>query len=51
MASQTEVAGTTIRIQNEEEKRGIAKLSSEELVKNIGMKEVIGARQMTNGQL
>lgn len=51
VASKPEVPGTTIRIQDEEEKREISKLSSEELVKKIGMKEIIGARQMVNGQV
>ena len=51
IASKPEVPGTTIRIQDEEEKREISKLSSEELVKKIGMKEIIGARQMVNGQV
>ncbi|KHJ32508.1 hypothetical protein EV44_g3555 [Erysiphe necator] len=46
-----EVASTTLRIQNEEEKKEISKLSSEELVEKIGMKEIVGARSMTNGQI
>ncbi|RKF64052.1 putative blumeria specific protein, partial [Erysiphe neolycopersici] len=45
------ITGTTIRIQNEQEKKEIAKLSSEELVKKIGVKEVIGARQTMNCQV
>lgn len=51
IASKSEVAGTTIRIQDKNEKKEIAKLSSEELVKKIGMKEIIGARQMVDGQI
>ncbi|KHJ32722.1 putative zinc finger cchc-type protein [Erysiphe necator] len=51
VARRTEMTSTTIRITDEEEKRKIAQLSSEELVKKIGVKEVIGARQMTNGQV
>lgn len=51
VASKAETTGTIIRIQDESEKQEIAKLSSEELVKKIGMKEVIGARQMSNGQV
>ncbi|KAI0991067.1 hypothetical protein K3495_g17120, partial [Podosphaera aphanis] len=51
VARRPETTGTTIRITDEEEKRKIAQLSSEELVKKIGVKEVIGARQMTNGQV
>ncbi|KAI0994683.1 hypothetical protein K3495_g13498, partial [Podosphaera aphanis] len=42
--NQSEATGTVLRIQNDEEKREIAKLSSEELVKKIGIKEVIGAK-------
>ncbi|KAI0994281.1 hypothetical protein K3495_g13901 [Podosphaera aphanis] len=51
VASKPEIAGTTIRIQDETEKKELAKLSSEELVKKLGMKEIIGARQMVNGQV
>ena len=51
IACKPEVPGSIIRIQDEEEKREISKLSSEELVKKIGMKEIIGARQMVNGQV
>ncbi|POS83061.1 hypothetical protein EPUL_006084 [Erysiphe pulchra] len=46
-----EASGTIIRIQDEEEKKAIAKLSSEELVMKLDTKEVIGAKQMTNGQM
>lgn len=48
VTSKPEIA-TTVRIQNEEGKKKIAKLSSEELVDKIGMKKVIAARQMVNG--
>ncbi|KAI0995171.1 hypothetical protein K3495_g13010, partial [Podosphaera aphanis] len=51
VASQSEVAGTTLRIQNEEEIREISKLLSEELVKKIGLAEVISARPLSNGQV
>lgn len=51
IARKPEKPGTTIRIQDEEEKTQISKLTSEELVKKIGMKEIIGARQMVNGQV
>ncbi|KAI1001063.1 hypothetical protein K3495_g7139 [Podosphaera aphanis] len=51
VASKPEAPGTIIRIQDEEEKKAIAKLSSEELVKKLDTKEVIGAKQMTNGQV
>ena len=51
VASKGESYGTTIRIQDEQEKKEIAKLSSEELVKKIGVQQIIGARQMTNGQV
>ncbi|KAI0993775.1 hypothetical protein K3495_g14409 [Podosphaera aphanis] len=51
VASKTGTTGATIRIQDESEKQEIAKLSSEELVKKTGMKEVIGARKMVNGQV
>ncbi|KAI0996003.1 hypothetical protein K3495_g12178 [Podosphaera aphanis] len=40
VASKPEVAGTLIRIQDEEEKKEIAKLSREEVVKKIGRAEV-----------
>ncbi|KAI1000159.1 hypothetical protein K3495_g8040 [Podosphaera aphanis] len=43
VANQSEATGTVLTIQNDEEKREIVKLSSEELVKKIGIKEVIGA--------
>ena len=46
-----EVASTTIRIQDDEEKKEISRLSSEELVKKIGISEVIAARQMSYGQV
>lgn len=48
VVKQSDVAGTTTRITDEEEKRMIAQLSSEEVVKKIGVKEVIGARLMIN---
>lgn len=51
VAGQTTSTGTILRIESEDEKKAIAKLSSEELVKKIGIKEVIGARKMTNGQV
>lgn len=51
IASKSEAAGTTIRIQDENEKKEIAKLSSEELVKKIGRSEIVGAKQMSNGQV
>ncbi|KAI1002562.1 hypothetical protein K3495_g5634 [Podosphaera aphanis] len=51
VASKEETSGTVIRIQDDKEKKEIAKLSSEELVKKIGIKEVIGARKMLNGQV
>ncbi|KAI0998538.1 hypothetical protein K3495_g9658 [Podosphaera aphanis] len=44
VTSRPEVAGTTIRIQDETEKKELAKLSSEESVKKIRRKEIIGAR-------
>ncbi|KAI0997974.1 hypothetical protein K3495_g10216 [Podosphaera aphanis] len=51
VANQSEATGTVLRIQNDEEKREIAKLSSEDIVKEIRIKEVIGAKQMLNGQV
>ncbi|KAI0992834.1 hypothetical protein K3495_g15350 [Podosphaera aphanis] len=51
IAGRAESSGTVIRIQDENEKKEIAKLTSEELVKKIGLKEVVGARQMVNGQI
>ena len=45
------VKGTKIRIEDEMEKHEIAELTSEELVKRIGREEVIGARQLGNGQV
>ena len=51
IASKGESYGTTICIQDEAEKKEIANLSSEELVKKIGVKQIVGARQMTNGQV
>lgn len=51
VASQSEVPGTVLRIQDEDERREIARMSSEELVKKIGIKEVIGANKMQNGQV
>lgn len=51
MARKPEVAGSVIRIQDEKEKLEIAKLSSEELVKKIGINEVVGAKQLPNGQV
>ena len=51
VASKPEVPGSIIRIQDEDEKKEISKLSSEELVNKIGRKEIIGARQMVNGQV
>ncbi|KAI1002473.1 hypothetical protein K3495_g5723, partial [Podosphaera aphanis] len=51
LASKPEAPGTIIRIQDEEEKKAIAKLSSEELVKKLDTKDIIGAKQMTNGQV
>lgn len=50
-ASKSKVAEATLRIQNEEEKREIARLFSEELVKKIGLPEIISPRQMPNGQI
>ncbi|KAI1007661.1 hypothetical protein K3495_g565 [Podosphaera aphanis] len=43
-----EAAGSIIRIQDGKEKLEIAKLSSEELVKKIGLNEVVGAKQLPN---
>ena len=51
IVSKPNVVGTTIKIQDEEEKRALVKLSSKELVEKIGMKEIIGARPMVNGQV
>lgn len=51
IARKSETAGATIRIQDENEKKEIAKLSSEELVKRIGRSEIIAARPMLNGQI
>ncbi|KAI0991062.1 hypothetical protein K3495_g17125, partial [Podosphaera aphanis] len=51
VARKAEAAGSVIRIQDEKEKLEIAKLSSEELVKKIGLNEVIGAKQLPNGQV
>lgn len=44
----SDVASTTLRIQNEEEKKKISKLSSEDVVASFGMKKIIGADSMTN---
>ncbi|KAI1008150.1 hypothetical protein K3495_g91 [Podosphaera aphanis] len=51
VASKTGTTGATIRIQDKSEKQEIAKFSSEELVKKIGMKEVIGAKKMVSGKV
>ncbi|KAI0999501.1 hypothetical protein K3495_g8696 [Podosphaera aphanis] len=51
VASKLEAPGTIIRIQDEEEKKAIAKLSMEELVKKKGINEVVGAKQLPNGQV
>ncbi|KHJ34689.1 hypothetical protein EV44_g3415 [Erysiphe necator] len=51
VASKRETTGTTINIHDDQEKKEIARLSSKELVKKIGLKEVIGTRQMMNGQV
>ncbi|KAI0994728.1 hypothetical protein K3495_g13453 [Podosphaera aphanis] len=40
-----------VRIEDEMEKQEIAEMSSEQLVKRIGREEIIGARQMGNGQI
>lgn len=47
----SDVASTTLRIQNEEEKKKISKLSSEDVVASFGMKKIIGADSMTNRQM
>ena len=44
IAGKPEVACTTIRVQDDEEKKEISRLLSEELVKKIGINEVIVAR-------
>ncbi|KAI0993153.1 hypothetical protein K3495_g15031 [Podosphaera aphanis] len=51
VASKPQASEATIRIQDEEEKKTISKLTSEELVKRIGRAEIIGARNMVNGQV
>lgn len=51
VARKPEVAGSVIRIQDEKEKLEIAKLSSKEIVKKIGINEVVGAKQLPNGQV
>lgn len=51
VASKSHASETIIRIHDEEEKKEISKLTSEELVKKIGRTEVIGARKMVNGQV
>ncbi|KAI0998083.1 hypothetical protein K3495_g10108 [Podosphaera aphanis] len=51
VANTPEVAGTTIWTQDESEKREIAKLSSEELDKKIGIKKAVGAKKKSNGQV
>lgn len=51
VAAKPDIAETTIRIQDEVEKQHVAKLSSEELVRKIGRKEIIGAKNLSNGQV
>ncbi|KAI0998158.1 hypothetical protein K3495_g10035 [Podosphaera aphanis] len=51
VARKPEAAGSVIRIQDEKEKLEMAKLSSEELVKKIGLNEFLGAKQLPNGQV
>ncbi|KAI1007038.1 hypothetical protein K3495_g1184 [Podosphaera aphanis] len=51
VASKPQASETIIRIQDEEEKKTISKLTGEELVKKIGRAEIIGARKMVNGQV
>jgi len=51
VAAKEDNTAVTIRIQDKEERREIAGLSSEELVQRIGRKEIVGAKQAAGGNI